>query len=128
MCGNLLLSRISPTDWTGLYTALKQTQGIHMKVSPNKKTIVSLDLQLYDKCMELCSKNEIKDNFIFRLEELHIVFVFLKVLGKYINCIELDQILVDTETYDSTTLTQILNRNHMKRDFEAPCDTIFVSI
>ena len=80
---------------------------------------MTLDLQLYAKCMELRSKNEIKDNFIFRLGELHIVFVFLKVLGKYINCSGLDRILVDTETYSSTTLSQILNEKHMKRGFEA---------
>ena len=65
------------------------------------------------------SKNEIKDNFIFRLGELHIVFAFLKVLGKYINYSGLDQILVDTEIYGPTTLSQILNRKHMKRGFEA---------
>ena len=70
--------------------------------------------------MELRSSNEIKDNFIFRLGELHIVFFpFLKVLGKYITCSGLDQILVDTETYGSTTLSQILNGKHMKRHFEA---------
>ena len=80
---------------------------------------MTLDLQLYAKCMELRSKNEIKDNFIFRLGELHIVFAFLKVLGKYINCSGLDQILVDTEIYGPTTLSQILNGKHMKRGFEA---------
>ena len=69
--------------------------------------------------MELRSSNEIKNNFISRLGELHIVFRFLKVLGKYINCSGLDQILVDTETYGSTTLSQILNGKHMKRHFEA---------
>ena len=69
--------------------------------------------------MELRSSNEIKNNFISRLGELHIVFRFLKVLGKYINCSGLDQILVDTETYGSTTLSQILNGKHMKRGFEA---------
>ena len=46
LCETSPLSPISPTDWTGLYTALKQAQGINMKVSPNKKTIVSVDLQL----------------------------------------------------------------------------------
>ena len=115
----LPLSPISPTDWTELYIALKKAQGINMKISPDKKTIVTLDLQLYAKCMELRSKNEIKDNFIFRLGELHIVFAFLKVLGKCINCSGLDQILVDTETYGSTTLLQILNGKHVKRGFEA---------
>ena len=69
--------------------------------------------------MELRSRNEIKDNLIFELGELHLVFAFLKVLGKYINCIGLDEILVDTETYGSTTLSQILNGKHMKRSFEA---------
>ena len=51
--------------------------------------------------------------------ELHIVIACLKVLGKYINCCELDQIFVDTETYGSTKLSQILNGKHMKRGFEA---------
>ena len=71
LCETLPLSPISSADWTGLYAALKQAQGINRKVSRNKKTIVSLDLQLYAKCMELRSRNEIKDNFIFRLGELH---------------------------------------------------------
>ena len=71
LCETLRFSPISPTDWTGLYTALRQAYGTNMKVSPNKKTIVTLDLQLYAKCMELRSRNEIKDNFIFRLGELH---------------------------------------------------------
>ena len=115
----LLLSSISPTDWTGLYTALKQDQEINMKVSSNKKTIVTLGLQFYAKCMEQRSKNEIKDNLMIRLGELHIVIACLKVLGKYINCCGLDQIFVDTETYVSTTLSQILNGKHMKRGLEA---------
>ena len=51
--------------------------------------------------------------------ELHIVIACLKVLGKYINCCGLDQIFVDTETYVSTTLSQILNGKHMKRGLEA---------
>ena len=36
-----------------------------------------------------------------------------------IQCSGLDQILVDTETYGSTTLSQILNGKHMRRGFEA---------
>ena len=51
--------------------------------------------------------------------ELNIVIACLKVLGKYINCCGLDQIFVDTETYGSTKLSQILNGKHMKRGFEA---------
>ena len=55
LCEILPLSPISPTNWTELYTALRQAQGTNMKVSPNEKTIVTLDLQLYAKCMELRS-------------------------------------------------------------------------
>ena len=95
LCKTLSLSPISPTDWTGLYTSLKQPQGINMKVSPNKKTVLTLDLQFYAKCMGLRSKNEIKDNFIFRLGELHIAFAFLKAFGKYISYSGLDEILVE---------------------------------
>ena len=80
---------------------------------------MTLDLQLYAKCMELRSKNEIKDNFIFRLGELHIAFAFLKAFGKYISYSGLDEILVDTEIYDPTTLSQIFNGKHMKWGFEA---------
>ena len=39
LCETLPLSPISLTDWTRLCTALKQVQGINMKVFPNKKTI-----------------------------------------------------------------------------------------
>ena len=55
LCETLPLSPISPTNWTELYTALRQAQGTNMKVSPNEKTIVTLDLQLCAKCMELRS-------------------------------------------------------------------------
>ena len=61
--------------------------------------------------MELRSKNEIKG----------------KVLGKYINCSGLDQILVDTETYGASTLSQILNGNYIKRDFKAHM-TLYLSL
>ena len=127
-CETLPLSSISLTDWTELHPALKQAQGINMKVPPNKKTIVTLDLQLYAKCVELRSKNEIKDNFIFRLGELLKVFAFLKVLGEYINYSGLDQILVDTEKYGPTTLSQILNGKHMKRGFEAHMSSVKWSV
>ena len=118
-CETLPLYEMSPTDWTGLYTALKQVQGINLSVSRNSKTIVTLDLQLYAKCMELRSRDEIKGNFVFRLGELHVVFAFLKVLGKYISGSGLDQVLVNVGAYGPTTLAQILDGKHMKRGVEA---------
>ena len=57
--------------------------------------------------------------FVFRLGELHVVFEFLKVLGKYISGSGLDQVLVDAGAYGPTTLAQILDGKHMKRGVEA---------
>ena len=75
----------SPTDWSYLYTALKSTQNLNATVSSAEKTIVSIDLQLYSKCIQLQSNLEISEQFIFRMGELHIVFATLKTLGKIID-------------------------------------------
>ena len=38
-----------PTAWSKLYSALKRVQGMATSTTPSLKTIVTLDLQLYDK-------------------------------------------------------------------------------
>ena len=58
-------------------------------------------------------------NVVFHLGELHLVFAFLKTIGKYIGCSGLDQIFVEANIYGSTTLDQILNGKHVKRAMEA---------
>ena len=64
-CQGLPLLSGSPTKWSNLYSALKITQGINVAVTGKKKTIVTLDLQLYSKCMQMRQNDEIKNNFIF---------------------------------------------------------------
>ena len=59
-------------------------QSINRAVTEKNKTIVSIDLQLYFKCMQMRENLDIRNNHIFRLSELHIVFPMIKVLGKYI--------------------------------------------
>ena len=49
----------SPTDFSNLYTALKIVQGISVAQVPGKKTVVLLDLQLYVKCIQFQSKQDI---------------------------------------------------------------------
>ena len=107
-----------PTDCSNLYSALKRVQGIATRTTPNLKTIVTLDLQLYDKCMRMTDNPVIRDNFIFRLGELHIVFAMLKVLGKYIIDSGLDDIFTGTGIYGPTTFGQIINGKHMQRCLE----------
>ena len=117
-CG-LPLLRGSPTDWSNLYTSLKIVQNINEVVSPETITIVSCDLQLYNKCLQLKSNDAIRDNFVFRMGELHCVFAILKVMGKYIENSGLDLLLVESDIYGPVTLYQILGGKHMKRAIEA---------
>lgn len=109
----------SPTDWSNLYTALKLVQGINVTTTTNHKTIVSLDLQLYSKCIQLQDNDTIRDQFIFRLGELHILFAMLKVIGKYINGSGLDEAMIEAGIYGPTTMEQIKKGKHYKRSFEA---------
>ena len=69
--------------------------------------------------MQLRSRHEIHEEFVFRLEELHTIFAMLKVIGKYIEENGLDEILVDSEIYGENTLKQILSGKYMKMSAEA---------
>ena len=55
------------------------------------KTVISFDLQLYAKAIRLQVKPDIRDSYVFRIGELHVVFTSLKVLGKLIDGSGLDQ-------------------------------------
>ena len=76
--------------------ALKVVQGINIEDRGEWKTIVSLDLQLYSKYMQLRSCHQINEEFVFHVEELHTVFAMLKLIEKYIEESSLDKILVDS--------------------------------
>ena len=117
-CALPVLQR-SPTDWSYLYTALKSAQNLNATVSSAEKTIVSLDLQLYSKCIQPESNLETSEYFIFRMRELHIVFAALKTLGKIIDRSGLDQSFIEARIYGSNTVEQIKNAKHMKRSFES---------
>ena len=69
--------------------------------------------------MQLKAKQDINENVVFRLGELHLVFAFLKTISKYNECSGLGLIFVQANIYGSTTLDQILNGKHMKRAMDA---------
>ena len=48
-----------PTDWSNLYSALKICQRINVFVNNEHKIIISMDLQLHNKCMQLKSRKEV---------------------------------------------------------------------
>lgn len=97
-----------PTDWSSLYASLKILQGINNFVTWSKRTIITLDLQLYSKCLQLRQDREIDENFIFRLGELDAIFAMLKVVGKYTANNGLDFLFLKSRSYGETALKQIL--------------------
>ena len=109
----------SPTDWSNLYSSLMVANNIRLANSKQKKTIVTFDLQLYSKCIQLQAREEINSTFVFRMGELHVVFAFLKCIGKYIDNSGLDDIFIEAEIYGPSTMEQIKGGKHMKRSFEA---------
>ena len=56
---------------------------------------------------------------MFRLGELNIIFVMLKVIGKYVGCSGIDRLYIEGGIYGHTTLGQIINGKYMKRCIEA---------
>ena len=60
-CQLLPLYQETSTDWSNLYAALKIAPGVSISVQPNQKTIVSLDLQLHAKCMQLRENKEVSE-------------------------------------------------------------------
>ena len=64
----------------------------------DEKTVISSDLQFYIKAIHLQQKPDIRDNFAFRMGELHVVFYVLKVLGKLIDGSRLDQAFVEADS------------------------------
>ena len=81
----------SPTSWENLLCAIKEAGKVKNVIQPAGKAIVSFDLQLYPKAIRLQVKPDIKNDFVLRMGELHIVFITLKVLGKLIDGSGLDQ-------------------------------------
>ena len=69
--------------------------------------------------MQLRGKEEIRQDFIFRLGELHIVFSMLKCIGKYIEDSGLDRLFTEAGLYGENTMSQILAGKHLKRAMEA---------
>ena len=119
------LIRHSPTSWPGLYTALKRAQNIStLVVGEDKPTVITLDLQLYEKAQKLMSKEDMTGKFVLRIGELHTVFSALKAIGRYIEGSGIDQLWVEAGMYTSTTVRQILEGTHLFRAMEAHMVTL----
>ena len=117
----------TPTDWSNLYLAITASAKLNVNIGQSSKTIISLDLQLYMKCIQLQSIGNINQNFIFRMGELHTVFCTMKVLGKIIDASGLDMSLSIADIYGTTTVEQVKSGIDVYRSFEGYL-TLYLSL
>ena len=89
-----------PTEWDNLYTAIKEADKLRQEICPDSKTIISFYLQLYAKAIRLQVRSDVRDNFVFQMGELHVIFFVLKVLGKMIDGSGLDQAFEEAGKFD----------------------------
>ena len=107
-------------EWNTLMTILKQAYHITQSVNNNQKTIITFDMQLYEKVikMQMLKKPDL-DNFIFRVGELHVVINALRALGTSIENSGLEDTWVEADLFSSTTVSQILQCKNLKRCLNA---------
>ena len=103
-------------EWQTLLTVLMQAQDIKTKIiGQSRKTVISLDLGLYQPAKKLQTAREDLHNIILRPGELHIVMAQLRAIGKFIENSGLDMSWIESELYGPATVKQIIEGNHVKR-------------
>lgn len=89
-------------------------------MGPDRKTVITFDLQLYEMAVKLQLHIAPKlNNLIFRLGEMHTVMASLRALGSSIEDSGLDDAWVEAGVYGSTTKHQIFECKHLKRALTA---------
>ena len=116
--GILPIIQGTPTDWSNLYSIIAASAKLNVNIGQSSKTIISRDLQLFMKCIQLQSIGNINQSFIFRMGELHTVFCTMRVLGKIIDASGLDMSHSIVGSYGTTTVEQIKPGKHFYRSFE----------
>ena len=110
------------SSYKAVYTALMRAQGISAwSYGDSSKSIISLDLDLYEKCYMLVnSREDMRDKYILRLGELHAVFAHIRAIGALIVCSGMEDAWLEAESFDSdSVIRQVLECKHMKRAVEA---------
>ena len=103
-------------EWSTLLTVLMQAQAISVKVvGPARKTVISLDLGLYQPAKKLQMARQDLQNLILTPGELHSVMAVLRSIGAYMDSSGIDTCWTESELYGPSTVKQILGGNHVKR-------------
>ena len=94
---------------------LKQAQHINTIVlGPNRKTVITLDMQLYEKAKQLEMFHNESNSWILRIGEMHTVMAGLRAAGTYIENSSLDDVWIEAGLYGLLTTRQILEGKHLK--------------
>ena len=92
-------------EWSTLLTVLMMAQNIKTKVvGTTRKTVISLDLGLYQPAKKLQMARQDLNHIILRPGELHIVMAQLRAIGAFIEDSGLDMCWVDSELYGPSTV------------------------
>ena len=112
-------------QWKTILTVLMQAQAINFKVvGQQRKTVISLDMGLYMPAKKLQMARHDLNNIILRPGELHIVMAQLKTIGAYIENSGIDMAWIEADLYGPSTVSQILEGNHVKRSESAHLVTL----
>ena len=87
---------------------MKICHGISTTIAPNKKTIITLDLQLYIKAVQL--REKIGDEIFLRVGELHVVFAMCHAIGKYIDSSGLDKLFTHCGIYSHLVVSKMFKK------------------
>ena len=118
---NIFSTQLVPgpaSSFSAIYTAQKQSQKISLWAFGNTgKAVISLDLDLYDKCYLLVnSRNDMREQFILCLGELHAVFAHIRAIGSYISGSGIDNAWLSAGWFGSCCLArQVIECVNMKR-------------
>ena len=122
--GTLPLLAAPAHEWSTMLTVLKQAQHINaLIVGPNRKTVVTLDMQLYEKAKKLQMYRSDCDHLILRIGEMHTIMTALRAAGASIGDSGLEDTWCEAGLYGPTTIHQILEGKHLKRALDAHLTT-----
>ncbi|KAK3708724.1 hypothetical protein QZH41_004431 [Actinostola sp. cb2023] len=103
-------------EWNTLLTTLMQAQAITTKVmGPERKTVISLDMGLYQPAKKLQMARNDLNHLVLRPGELHVVMAQLRTIGAFIEDSGIDLCWIESELYGPSTVKQIIDGNHVKR-------------
>ena len=115
-------------EWQTLFTVLKHAQHISAEVvGPEKKTIITLDMDLYMRALKLQMLSpDCNNKWILHIGEFHTVLCALRALGSTIENSGIDDAWVESGLYGPATVRQIIEGKHMKRALKVHALTVEV--